>query len=345
MRCTSPITVGFYSDGKTLCWSPRKYCKEYPTFKIPCGKCISCRLEYARQTAIRCTHEASTWPENCFLTLTYNDQNLGDNKLNYQHIQKFMKGLRNSRFSELLNEMFPSLPQKEQRTQWNQLPQERKKELYEKIQTSVFVAGEYGARTKRAHWHLLIFNWRPKDSSPKYTSERGDKVYTADSLGELWPYGNSEFGDLTFESAGYCARYAAKKLVHGKDQEHEYKPICKRSSKNAIGKRWIEKNWKDCFTNGYLIFHKGNEYIKCGIPRYYEKWLQKYQPEAWTKYVTNVKPKIIELAEKKEEKITLEEKKANMFRAARKGKVISNNQQRNKLLKIKFKELQTKLKI
>jgi hypothetical protein len=27
--------------------------------KIPCGQCIGCRLEYSRQWAMRCHHEAS----------------------------------------------------------------------------------------------------------------------------------------------------------------------------------------------------------------------------------------------------------------------------------------------
>jgi hypothetical protein len=27
--------------------------------KIPCGRCIGCRLEYSRQWAMRCHHEAS----------------------------------------------------------------------------------------------------------------------------------------------------------------------------------------------------------------------------------------------------------------------------------------------
>ena len=62
---------------------------------VPCGQCIGCRLERSRQWAIRCTHEASLWEKNCFITLTYNDENLPkDGSLDVTHFQKFMKRLR-----------------------------------------------------------------------------------------------------------------------------------------------------------------------------------------------------------------------------------------------------------
>lgn len=41
---------------------------------IPCGQCIGCRLERARQWAVRCVHEASLYEDNCFITLTFDDQ-------------------------------------------------------------------------------------------------------------------------------------------------------------------------------------------------------------------------------------------------------------------------------
>ena len=45
-------------------------------FELPCGQCIGCRLERSRQWAMRCVHEASMHQDNCFITLTYNDENL-----------------------------------------------------------------------------------------------------------------------------------------------------------------------------------------------------------------------------------------------------------------------------
>ena len=133
------------------------------------------------------------------------------------------------------------------------------------------VTGEYGEQTKRPHWHALLFNYRPRDQSYKYTSDRGDTVYNSEKLQSIWGNGNIEYGSLTLESAGYVARYAAKKLVH-KDDQYLFSPIHKTSSKNAIGKSWIEKYYKQTFEHGYVTIDN----IKMKIPRYYEDWLKKH---------------------------------------------------------------------
>jgi len=273
MRCTSPKTVGFCPDGKTLSWSPKSYSKEFATFQLPCGKCISCRLESARQTAIRCVHEASMYPKNCFITLTYDNENILNSRLNYRDFQLFVKRLREDIRNSALSESEKKI--------------------------GVFVAGEYGDKTKRPHWHAIIFNWEPSDKKPKYKNDRGDQVYSSELLTNLWGKGITELGSVTFESAGYCARYAAKKLTHGKDGEHDFNPISKRSSKHAIGKKWIEKYWKDVFSHGYIVLRNGKT---CGIPRYYEKWFQKHMPDHWAYYVTEVKSKNISKAIEQEKR-------------------------------------------
>lgn len=63
--------------------------------KLPCGSCVGCRLERARQWAMRCVDEASMHKENSFITLTFNDDNLPLNRsLDVSIFQKFMKRLR-----------------------------------------------------------------------------------------------------------------------------------------------------------------------------------------------------------------------------------------------------------
>ena len=41
---------------------------------VACNQCIGCRLERSRQWAIRCVHESSLHPINCFITLTYSPE-------------------------------------------------------------------------------------------------------------------------------------------------------------------------------------------------------------------------------------------------------------------------------
>jgi hypothetical protein len=250
------------------------------------------------------------YEKNSFITLTYDDQHLLSEKLIYKDFQDFMKRLRSHNPQSTIG---------------------------------LFVTGEYGEQRKRPHWHAIIFNWRPDDLIHKYSNDRGDKVYTSDDLSNLWPHGISELGSVTYESAGYCARYAAKKLVHGKDQDHDFQPISKKSSKQAIGKKWLEKHWPDVFNNGYLVMPDGSQ---AGIPRYYEKWLQKYQPDDWVVYRQKTKLKLTQQLEEKEKQQKQLEKEINLERRSKQKPLqITKNQTRHIILQKKFDDLQTKLKL
>lgn len=310
MRCYSPRTVGYKSDGKTLCWSSKNYSKEYATFQLPCGKCIECRLEYARTWAIRCVHESICHQNNVFITLTYSDQNLpSDRKLHYDHFQKFMKRLRKEQHEQfLLSYGFDN---------WRKLGKEGRKAELKRRAISYFVTGEYGDQTKRPHWHAIIFNWSPTDLQYLRTTDRGDRVYKSKQLDDLWGYNDftqrpNEIGDVTFESAGYVARYAAKKLVHGNDDAHDFKPISKKSSANAIGKRFLERFWTDIFNHGKVVLPDGRTIGT--IPRYYEKWLAKNHPEAYRNYLIKTKADKSLKAIEQENAIKLEEKIINSKR-------------------------------
>lgn len=300
MRCTRPLTAGFQPDGKTLSFSSKNASSEYASFKLPCGKCIQCRLEYGRQWAVRCIHEAQMHTQNSFITLTYNEENLKSPKLQYEDFQLFMKRLRKTQDAPI----------------------------------GVFVTGEYGDKQKRPHWHACLFNWRPKDATYKYSNDRGDKSYESETLNKLWGKGIAEFGEITFQSAGYVARYAAKKLSHGKDQDHDYHPISKKSSRNAIGKKWLESYHQDVFNYGHIILPDGQ---RCGIPRYYEKWYKDKHPELYLKYLQDVKyPQI--------EKLKLTEI-PDQIRSWNRPLSKTRNQIKEQILETKFKQLQEHLKL
>lgn len=210
----------------------------------------------------------------------------------------------------------------------------------------VFVTGEYGEKTKRPHWHAIIFGWIPSDATKTRTTERGDSVFNSKTLDKLWGQGRTELGSVTFESAGYCARYAAKKLCHGQDQNHEYHPISRKSSKHAIGKKWLQRYWPDVFNHGKIILKDGTE---SSIPRYYEKWLKEHQPEAWEAYVTQTKAnKIKKASEKSDRENHLAHGQDEQRRIARGIQHVpqTTRLQARKIIKEqKFKELQKFLKL
>ena len=101
MPCYHPLRAWRGPVGKSgkrgIVWSPAAAASSLldAELKLPCGQCIGCRLERSRQWAIRCVHEASLYKDNCFLTLTYDDEHLPeDGSLNVRDVQLFLKKLR-----------------------------------------------------------------------------------------------------------------------------------------------------------------------------------------------------------------------------------------------------------
>lgn len=147
---------------------------------VPCGRCFFCRLERSRQWAMRCMHEASLHEENCFLTLTYDDEHLPLlGSLDRTAFPKFMKRLR-------------------------------KREDGKRIR--YYQAGEYGPLRGRPHYHALLFG---HDFSDKvfYRVRKGHPCYTSEQLEKLWPFGMSEISGVSFRSAAYVAKYVMKKRI------------------------------------------------------------------------------------------------------------------------------------
>jgi len=249
--------------------------------------------------------------ENSFITLTYSDEFLLSPRLIYSDFQKFMKRLRFSLNGRRIG---------------------------------VFVTGEYGEERKRPHWHALVFGWAPTDGVYKYSNHRGDKVYSSDVLDRLWSKGICEFGSVTFESAGYVARYAAKKLVHG-DDGHDFEPVSRKSSKHAIGKSFLEVYYRDVFNHGRIVLPDGSE---TGIPRYYEKWFKENHFEEWLCYVQRVKEvrrsKAVALSEQElfNYSVSVEDRLASGGYA--KGLPITRREMESKILDKNFEMLQSHLK-
>lgn len=313
MRCIRPLKANLRKDG-SVTFSSKDAIPGLVPFEIECRKCLPCRLNGAREKAIRAVHEAQIHEDNIFLTLTYAPQHLTSPRLVYADWQGFMKRLR-SHIDE-------------------------KTHCQQKI--SCMVTGEYGEINKRPHWHALIFNFRPDDQKPLRETPRGDHVYESETLQRLWPFGISEYGDVTIDSANYTARYAAKKLVHGDDTEHDYHPIHRTSSKHAIGKRWIEKNYRHVLENGFVVLPNGQT---SKIPRYYVDWAKKYQPDLWLYYVTQVRPLIQKKAEAQSDKEWADYLEDVRAAIGKKPRPLTRSKVKETILKSKFKVLQENLKL
>lgn len=216
--CTSPRTASHNPNGGRINYSKRKYDKQFSTFQVPCGKCIECRLEYAREWAVRGSHEATMHRSSIFLTLTFTDDQLGANRLDYHEFQLFMERLY----------------------------------YVTQIRYPFMVSGEYGDNTGRKHYHAIIFGIDPQDSIAIRKTKDGHLIYRSPLIEKAWGHGMTEYGSVTFESISYIARYCLKKRG-----DKETDPLFKTSRQSAIGKSWLEKNYQDIFKDGILVTRDG----------------------------------------------------------------------------------------
>lgn len=148
--------------------------------QFPCGQCIGCKLEYSRQWAVRCMHEAESHLDNSYITLTYADEHLPPGgTLVKKHYQTFMKRLRKNTGAKI----------------------------------KFFQCGEYGEQLKRPHYHSILFGIDFEDKVPWKQNDQGDTLYTSDFLTKTWGLGHCSVGAVTFESCAYVARYVTKKIT------------------------------------------------------------------------------------------------------------------------------------
>jgi len=313
VQCIRPYKAGFTSDYK-LTLSKKQADKQFATFDFQCRKCLPCRLNQAREKAIRAYHEYKIQDKGIFLTLTYDNDHLESPYLIYEHFQSFMKRLRSWIY---YNESHD-------------------------LKIDRMVTGEYGDENKRPHWHALIFGWEPDDKKIKLQNDRGDTTYTSSIIASLWDKGSHDFGSITLDSASYVARYAAKKLAHGNDEEHKYQPIHKTPNRRGLGRSWIEKNYKHALQNGFIILPNGQ---KSQIPRYYIDWAKTHVPDLYEYYVTHVRPTIHEQIQKKQRKEEMDWISDLFSTQQGSPRPLTRSKVKETILKQKFKRLQERTKL
>lgn len=152
--------------------------------KLPCGRCLNCRINYARTWALRCVAEAYYYDESWFVTLTYDDENYLKRDCR-RDFQLFMKRLRKHH---------PGV--------------------------RYFMCCEQGEHTKRWHMHAILFNLHLDDVKCLGKGPKTGYYYESKELLATWSKGFIVLGDVNYQTCNYVAQYCVKKTY--KDASGEF---------------------------------------------------------------------------------------------------------------------------
>jgi len=220
-------------------------------FPVPCGKCIPCKAKRRNEWTFRIAEEYRYSNTAFFVTLTYDDLNLPfryrksfqkikepkeiigrytngkpkykkeqyfktiytqRNTLNKKDIQDYIKRLRNNHVKYVTE-------QKGKETLNNSRP------------IRYYLCGEYGEKTKRAHYHLILFN-----------IELGN----IQSITKSWQKGFTTISEIKHERIRYVTKYMHKDFNRKTDNRQPPFSQMSKGRKNtpygSIGEDYLKKH-------------------------------------------------------------------------------------------------------
>lgn len=251
--CTRPNTAYENPDGGRPIFGWEGLKQGLPELKLPCGKCPECQKDYYTQWATRGSRELAQWPSSVFVTLTYDDAHLPpDNSLRKKDVQDFIKRLKKFYRSTKQNPIRQSY------------------------------CGEYGEKTKRPHYHVVLYNCDFTDKKRHYISDGGHQVFTSSILTRLWGHGLAEFGFAQPASIAYLYKYILKKKTRKEKNQplvierdgitYEVAHEFIESSRNPGIGAWTRNS--DSLKKGFLTVNG----VKKKIPKYYMEDLKTSNP-------------------------------------------------------------------
>lgn len=243
---------------------------------IPCGQCIQCKIRKREDWVTRMELEARTHDKDSiyFITLTYDDDHVPNVNLETGEIRRG-KAIQWKGGAERPQEV---------QTLWMEDIELFMKRLRKASKTPLryFLAGEYGEKTSRPHYHMILYGWMPTDLKPIHKINRTSH-YTSDWLVNIWKMGNVDIAPAAPQTYRYVAGYVLKKL-YGDDkvkyQEMGMKqPFCVMSRRPGLGDEYYKEHKEEIWRDGYIMCSGGK---KQQIPEYYWRKLEAEDPQrAW----------------------------------------------------------------
>lgn len=158
----------------------KEYCKKNYITLFPCGQCLPCINMSRYRWVKKCEIEKLNWNYCYFITLTYDPEHLPiDRSLNVKHVQNFIRYLRS--------------------------------EFGKNYPLRYLIAGEYGSKYDRPHYHCIIFTNYELDLKFWYMAEEGP-LFMCDLIDKCWLHkGLCVIAhDNNSSSFGYVVSYSNK---------------------------------------------------------------------------------------------------------------------------------------
>lgn len=167
--------------------------KNHPNdIQVPCGHCIGCRLDKSREWADRMMLELDHSKTAVFVTLTYDDLHVPVSMYNDDGVPFFTLDKRDV-----------------------QLFLKRLRKYFYGKSIRYYLAGEYGDKTNRPHYHAILFGLDLSDFRDRVhfgSNPFGQPYYTSSTLERLWSNGFVSLAPVSWQTCAYVARYVTKKL-------------------------------------------------------------------------------------------------------------------------------------
>lgn len=212
--------------------NPKRKPGEPERMGVPCGKCVVCMDNRRKDWTFRLQQEMKIAKTAHFVTLTYTDEFLPREGVDIFVLQRFLKRLRNERKKVmekyyLVNETL----------KWPNL--------------RYYAVGEYGERTLRPHYHLIMFNM------PRELEEK---------LSGIWGFGLIHIGDVRTASIHYVTGYVLKKAICPPGMN---KPFSTMSRRPGLGQNYYDhtREWHEDEEGRFYVVNNG---YKQRLPKFYK---------------------------------------------------------------------------
>lgn len=248
--CTSPL-IAYPIPGGVSFSRPAGHSGR--TVELPCRQCTHCRIMREAEWAVRIMHEALFYPDRTwFVTNTLSPEFASvDSSVSKETHRRYMKRVRRA-FGP----------------------------------TRYVAVGEYGKRTKRAHYHYGLFGPLLTDLKFAGKNDRGERYYRSPALEAVWPFGFVEVSPLDFGLAKYLAGYLARdrnaKREGSADYVHDDGTVVARelpfftmSRRPGIGREYVEKYGAQLGAGDFIVVDGRKHFT----PSYYRRIVGEYFPD------------------------------------------------------------------